>query len=186
MNQTSIIEYLGPLAALVGEWEGEQGVDIAPSAKGAIETLYREHASFTAIGPVNNGPQTLYGLRYATTAWPLGSDEAFHEELGYWLWDAKAKQVMRCFMVPRGVNVLAGGECEVDAMAFSMVADVGSEVFGISSNPFLDQAFKTIRYELDITIHDDGRFSYAEDTQLCIQHQAEIFHHTDCNNLIRV
>jgi len=187
MNQeNSMIENLGPLAALVGEWEGDQGVDISLGKEGAVETKFREHASFVAMGPVNNGPQTLYGLRYATTAWPMGSDEAFHEELGYWLWDAKAGQVMRCFMVPRGVNVLAGGECTANAKRMTMAADVGSATFGISSNPFLDQAFKTVRYELDITVHDNGSFSYAEDTQLQTQLHAGIFHHTDTNTLTRV
>jgi hypothetical protein len=186
MQTDDMIVNLGPLAALVGEWEGDQGVDVAPSKGGAVATKYREKASFVAIGPVNNGPQTLYGLRYATTAWPIGSDEAFHEEVGYWLWDANAGQVMRCFIVPRGVNVLAGGHCAADAKVLSMAADVASAVFGISSNPFLDQAFKTMRYTLEVTMHDDGCFSYAEDTHLKLQQQADIFHHTDANTLHRV
>jgi hypothetical protein len=177
---------LGPLAALVGQWAGAHGVDIAPSQHGAVKTLYREEISFEPLGPVNNGAQTLFGLRYATTAWPLDSDEAFHEELGYWLWDADAGQVMRCFMVPRGVNILAGGHCTADAKILSMAAEVGSEVFGISSNPFLNQAFKTMRYDVTVTVHDDGSFSYAEDTQLKLLSQSECFHHTDANTLQRV
>ncbi|MDR4484343.1 MAG: heme-binding beta-barrel domain-containing protein [Nitrospirales bacterium] len=52
----------------------------------------------------------LYGLRYSTVAWPLIQEQPFHEEVGYWLWDAATQQVMRCFMVPRGVLVNAGGD----------------------------------------------------------------------------
>ncbi|MDQ6996474.1 MAG: heme-binding beta-barrel domain-containing protein, partial [Mariprofundus sp.] len=125
-------------------------------------------------------------LRYATTVWPLGADDPFHEETGYWLWDAKAGQVMRCFMVPRGVTILAGGKAQADVRGFSMTADVGSETFGILSNPFLDQAFKTVRYELQVYIHADGSFSYDEDTQLQIRGHDGIFHHTDANRLTRV
>jgi hypothetical protein len=44
--------------------------------------------------------------------WRLGETDPFHEELGYWLWDADAGQVLRCFMVPRGVTVIAGGKDE--------------------------------------------------------------------------
>ncbi|MDX8396949.1 MAG: heme-binding beta-barrel domain-containing protein [Mariprofundaceae bacterium] len=179
-----ILDKLGPLAALAGEWQGDQGIDISPSQSGSVETKYREHINFTPLGPVNNGPQTLYGLRYAMTAWPLGSDEAFHEEQGYWLWDAKAGQVMRCFMVPRGVNILAGGLATADAKSFAMAADVGSETFGILSNPFLDQAFKTLRYTLNVNMHQDGSFSYDEDTLLQLPH--DVFHHTDTNHLTRV
>jgi len=185
MNE-SMIQNLGPLAALAGTWEGAKGVDVAPGRGGSVETAYRERLLFEPLGPVENGPQTLYGLRYATTAWPQGADDPFHEETGYWLWDAQAGQVMRCFMVPRGVTILAGGNALADARNFSMAADAGSETFGILSNPFLDQAFKTVRYELQVDVHDDGSFSYAEDTQLQIQGQDGIFHHTDANRLTRV
>jgi len=186
MTTDDILINLGPLAALAGIWEGDQGIDVAPSLSGAVQTSYRERISFEPMGPVTNGPQTLYTLKYSTTAWPLDARDAFHEELGYWLWDAEAGMVMRCFIVPRGVNVLAGGSATADAKAFSMAADVGSETFGISSNPFLDKAFKTVRYKLSIIIHDTDSFSYVEDTQLEIPHLQDIFHHTDSNTLIRV
>ena len=176
---------LGPLAPLAGIWEGDAGVDIAPASSGSRETRYRERLSLEPFGPVTNGPQTLYGLRYATTAWPVGEAEPFHEETGYWLWDAERRLVMRCFMVPRGVTILAGGDAAPDARAFRMAAECGSETFGILSNPFLDAAFKTVRYELAVTIQDDGCFSYEEDTQLAIPGQAAPFHHTDRNTLTR-
>jgi len=175
---------LGPLAPLVGVWEGDAGVDVAPGPSGAVETRYREHLTFEPLGPVVNGPQVLFGLRYATTAWPLGEEKAFHEETGYWLWDAQAGQVMRCFMVPRGVTVLAGGVVSADAMEFSMSAVCGSKTFGILSNPFLDQAFKTVRYDLTVSIHENS-FNYDENTQLKIHQQDDIFHHTDRNTLTK-
>ncbi len=182
-----IIKNLGPLAALAGTWEGEKGGDTAPSDDRGMETnKFRERMTFEPLGPVNNHEQVLYGLRYATTAWPVGSDSPFHEELGYWLWDAKDKQVLRCFMIPRGVTVIAGGTVEPDAKAFQLAADAGSETYGICSNRFLIEEFKTVRYELNVTVHDDGSFSYEEDTQLKIKGQAELFHHIDKNKLQRV
>ncbi len=68
----------------------------------------------------------------------------------------------------------------------SMVADVGSETFGVLSSPFLDQVFKTVCYELQVDIHADGSSSYDEDTQLQIQGKDRIFHHTNANTLTRV
>ncbi len=178
---------LGPLSTLAGTWEGEKGDDTAPSDERGTETnKFRERMTFTPIGAVNNHEQQLYGLRYATTAWPVGEEDPFHEELGYWLWDAEAKQVLRCFMVPRGVTVIAGGTVEADAKSFQLSAEVGSETYGICSNKFLDKEFKTVRYELKITIHDDDSFSYEEDTQLQIKGQPELFHHIDKNTLKRV
>lgn len=181
-----VLANLGPLAPLAGIWEGDAGIDISPSAGGAVENLYRERMTFEPMGPVQNGPQTIYGLRYATTAWPLGEEDAFHEEKGYWLWEPAAGQVMRCFIVPRGVTVNAGGTATADATEFELFADVGSELYGVTSNPYLGRTKRTIRYELKVTIHPDGRFSYAEDTQIEIDGRDELFHHTDSNVLIRV
>jgi hypothetical protein len=179
-----IIGNLGPLQPLAGIWEGEKGDDKAPSqGRGVENNKFRERIIFEPMDPVNNHEQTLYGLRYSTTAWKLGSESPFHEELGYWLWDGKEKQVLRCFMVPRGVTILAGGTVETEAKNFELSADVGSETYGICSNPFLDREFKTVRYELKVTVHDASSFSYEEDTQLKIKGQDDLFHHIDKNTL---
>ena len=186
MADAELIRNLGPLGPLAGTWEGDQGVDIAPSKKqGQKETPFRERIIFEPFGPVVNGSQTLYALRYQMTAWPLGEDNPFHEEVGYWLWDGENKQVLRCFIVPRGIAIEAGGSAEPDATLLNMTAEVGSETYGILSNKYLDQNAKSVRYELTVTIHDDDSFSYEEDTQLQIQGLADIFHHTDKNTLRR-
>ena len=90
-----LIKYLGPLAALAGVWEGDKGADVAPDDnRGTEHNAYRERLTFEPFGPVNNHEQQLYGLRYATVAWRLSDGAPFHEETGYWLWDAAAKQVL--------------------------------------------------------------------------------------------
>ena len=181
-----IIKHLGPLAPLAGTWEGNKGTDTSRIHSKETVTKYREKATFTPIGPVHNGPQELYGLRYSMTAWPAGGDEAFHEELGYWLWDNEHKQVLRSFMVPRGVLVNAGGHVEVDDKAFHLEAECGSETYGIMSNKFLDDTYKTKNFVVDVVIHDDGKFSYKQDTQLWIPINQAIFHHTDENTLEKI
>ena len=181
-----MIRRLGPLGALAGTWEGDQGLDFSRVHSKEKETRFRESIVFEPLGPVRNGPQELYGLRYSMTAWRLGEADAFHEERGYWLWDGGNKQVLRCFMVPRGVLINAGGDAKADSTSFHLAAEVGSETYGILSNRYLDASYKTMRYELDVSIHDDGSFSYQEDTQLWIPVNDAIFHHTDQNRLTKV
>ncbi|MBS0158675.1 MAG: FABP family protein [Nitrospira sp.] len=182
-----LLQYLGPLAALAGVWEGDKGADVAPDDnRGTEHNPYRERLTFEPIGPVNNHEQQLYGLRYSLVVFRLSDGTAFHEESGYWLWDAAAKQVLRCFSVPRGVTVLAGGTVEPDATSFQLAADVGSETYGICSNPFLDREFKTVRFEVTITVHGPDSFSYHEDTQLKMMGRSDLFHHTDTNRVTRV
>lgn len=178
---------LGPLSRLVGTWEGDKGKDCSPSDTRDIEhNVYRERMVFEPTGRVDNHEQILHGLRYRTTAWRLGADDPFHEELGYWLWDAARRQVMRCFLIPRGVSVIAGGTVAPDATSFSLAATLGSPTYGICSGPFLDAQFKTVRYELTVTLHPDGALSYDETTMMQMPERARLFQHTDANTLRRV
>jgi len=179
---------LGPLSGLAGIWEGEKGSDTSPDDDRVTQEInkYRERITFDPTGLVANHEQQLQGLRYTTTAWRLGEDDPFHEEVGYWLWDAEAKQVMRAFIVPRGVSLIAGGTAEAEASSFELVAEVGSETYGICSNRFLDAEFKTVRYELKFEKTSADTIHYLEDTVLQIKGVKDLFHHTDENTLTRV
>ena len=185
MSDDDLHRALGPLAPLVGVWEGDEGLDESPSAsRGPMETRFRERLVFEVLGAVDNHEQRLFGLRYDTTAWRLGEDEPFHEDRGYWLWDAAEGQVMRCFVVPRGVSILAGGAAGPADRRLELVARVGADVYGIASTPFLDREFKTVRFEQSLEI-DDDTLRYAQDTQLLLKDRSDVFHHRDANFLRR-
>jgi hypothetical protein len=178
---------LGPLGALIGTWEGDKGNDVAPSAdRNTRISRYRERLRFEPTGRVDNHEQVLYGLRYATTAWRVDEPNPYHEEVGYWMWDATRKLVLRAFVIPRGITILAGGHAEPDAKSFRIVAELGSPTWGIASNPFLDEEFRTVRYELTVDVGDDGTFGYDETTVMQMKGRAEPFAHTDRNRLRRV
>ena len=131
----------GPLAALAGTWEGNDGLDVSyHNVRGAVgETGYFEKVDLKPFGPVENGKQSLYGLDYRMAAWRHGEEDQnpFHTEVGYWLWDAADGQVMRCFMVPRGAVLIAGTACAPDAKTFTMQADPGVASYGILENAYL-------------------------------------------------
>ena len=182
----SDLSNLGPLAALAGSWQGSDGLDVSYSysAQAVKETRFRELATFEPVGPVDNGKQVLYGLDYRTMAWREGEEDPFHTEVGYWLWDAEAGQVMRCFVVPRGATILAGGDATADASELRMSAEVGSSTYGGLSNRYLEAHAKTVRYELTVQL-GDGTWSYEEDTVLELAAQGAPLHHTDRNTLVR-
>jgi len=177
---------LGPLAQLIGAWEGESGHDVAPSpSRGVGENRFRERTVYTSVGRVDNHEQILYGVKFATIAWRIGEANAFHEEFGIWLWDAARAQVMRCFVVPRGISVLAGGACRPDSTEIRVAATLGSPSYGICSNVWLDDHFKTLAYALEIKV-DGDTLSYEADTSILIKGRAEAFAHRDRNTLRRV
>ena len=93
---------------------------------------------------------------------------------------------MRCATVPRGLSFIAGGTVESDAKEFDLAAELGSETYGICSNKFLNEEFKTVPFEMKIIIHSNESFSYDQDTQLQIKGNPNLFHHTDKNTRSRV
>lgn len=183
----SEFDKLGPLEPLVGTWEGEGGVDFSfHHADGeSADTIYRERITFNPFGPVDNGDQHLYGLDYRMAAWRDDEDDPFHTEVGYWLWCADSRTVMRAFMVPRGTVVLAAGTAEPDAREFTLTAELGDPVYGILENQYLSTNASTVRYECVVRV-GDGEFTYDEVSVLKMKEFDELFNHTDKNALRRV
>jgi hypothetical protein len=177
----------GPLASLIGEWEGEGGLDSAYShaREEVLATPYLEKVTMKPFGPVDNGSQHLYGLDYKTAMWRDDEENPFHTEVGYWLWDGEAEQVMRGFVVPRGITVLAGGTASADATSFTMSAKLGDANYGISENLYLAKAASSVSYEVTITIDGPDAWSYDENTTLMMKEFAEPFPHTDHNTMRR-
>lgn len=182
-------EEYGPLGFLIGEWQsaGFSGENQAPDPDRNTEnTRFRQTMAFTPVGEVENHEQSLWALEYQTRAWEEGDDdEPFHQEVGYFIWDAERELVMKSFIVPRGISVNAGGTCRAEAQAFSVEARVGDPVYGISSNPFLDQAFRSERYAVTFTQVDANTLSYDEVTEIRLAGRDDLFLHTEKNHLKR-
>ena len=177
----------GPLGALAGEWEGEGGLDTAfsHSQNKVLGTPYREKATLKPFGPVDNGAQHLYGLDYKSAMWRGDEDNPFHTEVGYWLWDAATGEVMRGFVVPRGITVLAGGTAAADAKEFTLTAALGGEQYTIGEGRYLAQNATTLSYEVTIVAGADT-WSYDETTMLRMKELDQPLAHTDHNTLHRV
>jgi hypothetical protein len=177
---------LGPLRPLAGIWEGTKGSDEHPVSAGTEQNAFVEHYELQPIDRQTNGPQLFYGLRYHTHITKPGESETFHDQVGYWLWEPAAQAVTLTLGIPRAQVLLASGPAAPDATDFTLSATVGSEVHGILSNPFLDQAFRTLSYRIRVTVNDDGTWSYEEEGVLQIPGRDDPFSHIDRNTLVRV
>jgi len=179
----------GPLQGLIGEWEGEGGLDRAysHSKHEVLDTPYLEKVTMKPFGPVDNGSQHLYGLDYKTAMWRDDEENPFHTEVGYWLWDAAAGEVLRGFVVPRGITVLAGAlGVAADATSFDLEATLGDARYGIAENAYLGQKASSRSYAVTITVNGDDTWSYSEVTMLQMAEFDEPFRHSDSNTLHRV
>ena len=177
---------LGPLRRLAGVWEGQRGVDVNPKADGPETREYYERIEMQPIDPQANGPQLFYGLRYHLHVNTREEDIAFHDQVGYWLYEAATGLIIQTLAIPRGQIAIASGHAEPDARQLLVRAERGQTEYGICSTTFLDLAFRTDAYQLTVDFHDDGSWSYVSDTTLVVKGRDEPFLHRDRNTLVKI
>jgi hypothetical protein len=178
---------LGPLTPLVGEWEGNVGVDLSYHNDDDLtgETGYFETAWFKPIPRQENGQQRLEGLHYGMTAWRHGEEAMtpFHDEVGFLLWDRAEGQVMRNVVFGRGIAILAGGDAAPGDRTLHFAATPGDPTYGILQNRYLLRRAELQAFECTFAINDDGTLTYTSDLQLRLAATGEEMHHTDTNTL---
>ncbi|MDB5709542.1 MAG: hypothetical protein JWL96_1612 [Sphingomonas bacterium] len=177
---------LGPLRRLAGTWEGTKGVDLNPKAEGPERREFQERIVFEPIDPQANGPQLFYGLRYHIHINTAEEDITFHDQVGYWLWEPATGLVLQTIAIPRGQVAIASGQATPDATGLVLTATRGESEYGICSTAFLEYAFRTDSYRIEIAFEADGSWSYIIDTMLTVRGRHEPFQHRDRNRLVKV
>ena len=177
---------LGPLRRLAGTWQSAAGADVNPKADGPEHRQYIEHAVFEPIDPQANGPQLLYGLRYHMHINTPEEEITFHDQVGYWLWEPDTGLVMQSLAIPRGQAVLAAGHAAPGDDRLVLTAERGRTDYGIVSTSFLEQAFQTDSYKIELTFNPDGSMSYVLETMLRVRGQPGVFNHRDTNRLVKI
>jgi hypothetical protein len=189
MSETSMIEGIayGPLASLVGVWTGEKGLDIAPEPGGQEKNPFFETLTFEVIGDINNAEkQNLAALRYHQVVSRKSNKEVFHNETGYWMWDAEQGVVMQALTIPRGVCLIAGGTFQEPAKGRQIELEVRAGIddsdWGIVQSPFMSGNAKTIAFHHKIAVSGD---TLIYDETVVVNIYGNRFNHTDENTLTR-
>jgi hypothetical protein len=186
MSEIDGIEY-GPLARLVGSWEGDKGLDVAPEPDGREESPYFESLVFEAAGDVENAEkQRLAIVRYHQVVSRKSNGEVFHDEIGYWTWDSATGVIAHSLTIPRAVCVLAGGSYsgsgDEPEVVLEVAAKLGDPDWGIIQSPFMRDNARTVSFRHRIAVSGDV-LNYSETTVLDIY--GGPFDHTDENRLTR-
>jgi hypothetical protein len=180
------LDNLGPIRRLAGIWEGDRGVDVNPKADGPECRVYRERIEMQPIDPQANGPQLFYGLRYHVHVNTPEEAITFHDQVGYWLWEPATGLILQTIAIPRGQVAIASGHALPDSNNLTLTATRGQTEYGICSTTFLEEAFRTESYTIEVTFNPDGSWSYISDTMLAVRGNPEIFRHRDQNTLSRI
>lgn len=186
MADDAEIDY-GPLTALIGSWQGDKGMDVAPEPDGKEESPYFETITFTPIGDVTNAEQqVLVGLRYHQTVSRKANNKVFHDQVGYWMWDKADGTISHSLLIPRAVGVMAGGvakPADGGGTTFEVKAGLHNPDWTIVQQPFMRDKAKTVAFNAKFTVNGDT-LVYTETTVLDIY--GKKFQHTDGNTLSRV
>nr|WP_231565027.1 heme-binding beta-barrel domain-containing protein [Sphingomonas sp. Ant H11] len=177
---------LGPLRPLAGTWRATKGSDTAPKPAGPEQRTFIEHIVFEPIDPQANGPQLFYGLRYHIHITTVEEDITFHDQVGYWLWEPATGLILQTLAIPRGQTALASGHGKPGDKTITLTATRGPTNYGICSTDFLEDAFRTDAYRIDITFNPDDSWSYDIQTTLAVRGQDQPFLHHDRNTLHRI
>ena len=187
MSDSKEIVY-GPLDKLIGVWHGDKGLDIAPEPEGAERNPYYETLTFTDIGDVTNAEtQVLAVLHYRQIVQRKSNDKIFHDQTGYWMWDANTGIIMHSLTIPRGVSVLAGGtyvgeKGDNGSVVMEVSAGLNNKDWQIIQSPFMKGNARTTDFCQRISVGND-KLSYSQTTTVEIY--GKVFEHTDKNELIR-
>ncbi len=183
-------QLLGPLTPLVGEWEGNVGVDLSYHNKDdeTSKTSYFEKAWFKPIPIQENGRQSLQGLTYSSTAWRHGEEamNPFHDEVGYLLWEKATGRVFRTVVFGRGIAIQAGATAKPRDKEIYFKATPGDPSFGILQNPYLMERAELKSFDSVFKFNDDGTFTHSSDILLKLAATGQEMHHTDINTLHKV
>src|SRR3954463_8928151 len=175
---------LGPLRRLAGIWEGVKGVDLNPKPDGPERREFTERIELQPIDPQANGPQLFYGLPYHTRILAADEDATFHDQVGYWLYEPATGLIMQSLAIPRGQVAMAAAHAAPDATSLVLTATRGATEYGICSTAFLEHAFRTDSYRIEVNFNPDGSWSYVLDTMLLVH--GKPFQHRDVNTLVKV
>ena len=174
-----------PLVGLIGTWEGDKGIDLAPKPDEDENNPYYETL---IIEPVdieieNAESQELTSVRYHQVVREKANDKISHSESGYWIWDNNEDTIMCAFAIPRGVSVLCGGNFKQTAqgeITFSVSAGKDNPEWGIAESPFMAKKAKTLGFTRQMTISKNS-LAYTQTTLLDIY--GKVFDHIDTNTL---
>ena len=177
----------GPLVLMAGLWKGDRGLDIAPEPDGTEEAPFFEEINFELAGDLQNAEQQrLAILRYHQKVYRKSTGEQFHDQVGYWLWDAAAGTVICTLVIPRAVTLVAAGQFDIaslqgDSAVLTVRSEEGGD-WGVAQSPFMRDNARTKAFEMTLTV-DGDRMSYRESTLLDIYGRE--FDHVDTSELVR-
>lgn len=176
----------GPLTGLIGVWQGDKGIDISPEPDDIERNPFYETITFAAAGDVDNAEkQNLTILSYHQHVYRKSNDEQFHDQVGYFTWDATLGIITHSFVIPRGVAVVAGGQVTEqigDEIQIQLSAADGDADWNIAQSPFMRDNARTASFNQQIILNGDS-LAYEQTTVLDIYGRS--FNHIDKSKLTR-
>jgi hypothetical protein len=172
-----------PLTKLIGVWEGDKGVDVAPAQKKtglppgspAVSPYFEKIVISEGGGATNASEQDLVTVSYRQQVFRKSDNKIFHDQVGFWIWDKKNNTILDSFCIPRAICTTAEGKL-IQPDVFNVQTH---DAFAESS--FLKKNAKTTDFSIELKFNPDGTLTYTQKTSLEIY--GKKFTHVDSDTL---
>lgn len=176
-----------PLLGLIGTWQGNKGIDLAPKPEEDENNPYYETLIIESIdGDLENAEEEeLSAVRYSQVVREISNDKVSHTETGFWIWNKNENTIMCTLSIPRGLSLVAGGEIKTTAnneLVFNVSAQADNSEWGIVQSPFLKKKAKTLDFKREMIL-SGNTLSYTQEMTLDIY--SKTFDHIDKNTLTK-
>ena len=160
------------------------GVDVAPAKIGseqgagslAVSPFFEKMTFEAAADAENASDQYLVALYYKQEVFRKSDGSKFHDQRGYFIYDAKNQMVYNSFCVPRTTCVTAEGPA-------GKTMTLTAPARGIAESSYMTEKASTTGFSMNIKI-EENKLTYSQNTMLDIYGQS--MSHTDGSTLIRV
>ena len=142
----------------------------------AVEAYFKTMTFEVVADATNASDQYLTAVYYKQEVFKESTGAKFHDQRGYFIYDAKNKTVYNSFCVPRATCVVAQDNAG-SKMTLTAPAN------GVAQSSYMNKNAKTVGFTMNLEI-SDNKLSYSQVTNLEIY--GKPFGHTDSGTLIRV
>lgn len=179
------LEHLGPLRTMAGLYISHSGSDTRSDGVD-VTAEYRDEIVLAPTDPFTNDSQLLYGLRYLQHVRRHGEIQTLHEQVGYWMFEPATSQVTLSLATARGQVGLASGQWQPGGATFSVRAERAEGSHAFVSNKFLDSNFRTISFEMTVTLIDDDSWKYVREADVQLAGRSDHVRFRNEATLVRV
>ena len=156
---------LGPLAQLVGEWEGDMRLIISHRNKidEINKTRYRKKIRFELLLEIDKRPQKMDGLKYKSIIQDCIMNTEILNEVGYMIWDKENNKVLKIVDFGRGIAFQEGVNIDPNDNSIEFIGKKEDICYNTPNNGESKDNSEIVAFKCTFTLNGNDSLTYLSD-----------------------